>query len=255
LVKTLQVDQLQVTVYQTNSVLGAVAALDASRTIQDAVGRRGTANIILATGNSQLSFLHSLRGRADIDWAKVNIFHLDEYIGLSPIHPASFSRFLKEHLIDDVKPRNFYPIYDGVQNAEQACQAYETLLRQHPINMVALGIGENGHIAFNDPPHVRFDDPALVRVVELAEASRRQQVGEGHFGSIDEVPSHAITLTIPAILTAKHILAIVPEARKAPAVGACLQEAISEARPASILRQTPHAILYLDQDSASGLEL
>jgi glucosamine-6-phosphate deaminase len=136
---------------------------------------------------------------------------------------------------------------------EAACREYEALLRAHPLDMVAMGIGENGHIAFNDPPYALFNDPTWVKVIELAEASRRQQVGEGHFKSLDEVPTHAITLTIPALLAPKAILCLVPEKRKAVAVQACMTLPISEDRPASILRTVSHARLYLDTDSAALL--
>jgi glucosamine-6-phosphate deaminase len=139
------------------------------------------------------------------------------------------------------------------EDVEKACREYEALLRAYPADLVALGFGENGHLAFNDPPYARFDDPVWVKVVELAEASRRQQVGEGHFNSLEEVPTQAITLTIPALLAAKAMLCIVPEARKAEAVRACLKDPISEERPGSILRRIDHARLYLDQDSASKL--
>jgi glucosamine-6-phosphate deaminase len=178
---------------------------------------------------------------------------MDEYVGIDPQHPASFPRFLREHILDAVKPRAFYPVPGQARDLKKACDEYQALLKQHPADLVALGWGENGHIAFNDPPHARFDDPAWVKVVELAEASRKQQVGEGHFGSLEEVPVHAITLTIPALLAAKVMLCIVPEARKAEAVRACLKEPVGEERPGSVLRRAGHARLYLDRDSASKL--
>jgi glucosamine-6-phosphate deaminase len=152
-----------------------------------------------------------------------------------------------------VHPQSFHPIPNQPENVDQACRDYEALLREYPADMVALGWGENGHLAFNDPPDADFDAPVWVKVVKMAEASRNQQVGEGHFDSLDEVPTHAITLTIPALLAAKAVLCIVPEARKAEAVRACLTQPVSEDRPGSILRQVDHARLYLDQDSASKL--
>jgi glucosamine-6-phosphate deaminase len=174
-------------------------------------------------------------------------------VGLDPNHKASFPRFLREHLLDAVQPRAFYAVRGQVSDVEKVCREYEESLREHPADLVALGWGENGHIAFNDPPYARFDDPVWVKVVKLAEASRRQQVGEGHFAALEEVPTHAITLTIPALLAAKAMLCIVPEARKAEAVRACLKEPISEDRPGSVLRRVSHARLYLDTDSASRL--
>ena len=245
-------DKLPVAVYETNQDMGLAAALDAREIINKAVAEKGGANIILATGNSQLTFLHALRALEGIDWSRIEVFHMDEYVGIDPNHRASFPLFLREHILDAVSPRAFYPVPGQAEDLEVACREYETLLRHHPADMVALGIGENGHIAFNDPP-ADFDDPAWVKVVELVETARRQQVGEGHFDSLEEVPTHAITLTVPALLSAKAMLCIVPEERKAEAVRACLVEPVSEDRPGSILRRASHARLYLDEDAASGL--
>lgn len=252
-IKTTTYDQLPVTIYKSNEALGRAAALEARRIINQAIAGRGQANIILATGNSQLTFLKALRELEGIEWPKVNVFHMDEYLGIDPNHLASFPRFLRQHFLNFVSVRSFYPVPNQPDDVEQACRAYEKLLREHPADMVALGFGENGHLAFNDPPYARFDDPVWVKVIELAEASRRQQVGEGHFGSLAEVPARAITLTIPALLAAKAILCIVPEARKAEAVRACLTGPVSEECPGSILRRVNHAHLYLDQDSAARL--
>ncbi len=252
-IKTAQYDCLPVAIYRSNEELGQAAALDAREVINRAIAEKQEANIILATGNSQLTFLHALRDLEGIDWSKVNVFHMDEYLGIDPNHKASFRSFLRQHIIQAVNPRSFHPIPSQPEDVERVCREYEALLRQYPADLVALGVGENGHLAFNDPPYARFDDPVWVKVVELAEASRRQQVGEGHFASLAEVPTHAITLTIPALLAPKVVLCIVPEARKAEAVRACLKEPVSEERPGSILRRVAHARLYLDQDSASRL--
>ena len=193
-----------------------------------------------------------------MDWSKVNFFHMDEYINLEPGHPASFPTFLHRHFLDHLQPAAgaFFPVpgeqkETGVHpEMPDGCQKYESLLRAYPADLCALGIGENGHLAFNDPPYADFNDPIWVKVVQLDEASRRQQTGEGHFPNLESVPTHAITLTIPALLAARKVLAIVPEARKAPAVQRSLQGPIEENCPASILRQTAHAHLYLDRDSA-----
>jgi glucosamine-6-phosphate deaminase len=252
-IKTAQYEQLPVAIFRSNEEMGQAAALDAREIINGAIEDKGEANIILATGNSQLTFLQTLRGLEGIDWSKVNVFHMDEYVGIDPNHRASFPLFLRQHFISFVNPKSFHPLPGQPEDVDKACRDYEALLREHPADMVALGWGENGHLAFNDPPYADFDDPVWVKVVELAEASRRQQVGEGHFDSLDEVPTHAITLTIPALLAAKTVLCIVPEARKAEAARACLNEPVSEDRPGSILRQVDHARLYLDQDSASKL--
>jgi glucosamine-6-phosphate deaminase len=252
-IKPAQYDQLPVAIYESNEAMGRAAALDAREIIKKAIAEKDVANIIIATGNSQLTFLQALRDLDGIDWSKVNVFHMDEYLGIDPNHPASFPLFLQKHFLYYVQVRAFYPVPNNPDDVNQACRGYEALLKDHPADMVALGWGENGHIAFNDPPDALFEDPVWVKVVELAEASRRQQVGEGHFAVLNEVPTQAITLTIPALLAAKAVLCIVPEARKAEAVRACLTEPVSEARPGSILRRVSHGRLYLDPDSASKL--
>jgi glucosamine-6-phosphate deaminase len=247
------VDQLPVELYVSNEALGQAAASKAQHIINEAINRKGFANLILATGNSQLTFLKALRSLEGIDWQKVRIFHMDEYIGINPSHPASFPLFLENHFLQFTKPGHFHPIPSEHLDVNNACHAYEALIRQHPADLVAMGWGENGHIAFNDPPDAHFDDPNWVKVVDLAEESRLQQVGEGHFTSLNEVPKQAITLTIPALLAPVHILCIVPEARKASAVKVCLSEPVEESRPGSILRTISHATLLLDKDSASLL--
>jgi len=219
--------------------------------ITDAIAERGAANLILATGNSQLAFLRALRATPGIDWSKVTVFHMDEYIGIDPDHRASFPRFLREHFFDHVDGATFHPVSGDPTRVAAICAEYEALLRAHPADAVALGWGENGHLAFNDPPYAEFDDPVWVKAIKLDEVSRKQQHGEGHFDSLAEVPTHAITLTIPALLAAKRVLCIVPEARKAKAVYECLTMPVSEDRPGSVLRTVDHATLYLDPDSAA----
>jgi len=249
----LRYDQLDVSVYADNESLGLAAAHEAAKIIVQAVSERGVANVILATGNSQLSFLHALGKLSDIPWPAVNVFHMDEYLHLKAGHPASFPLFLRRHLLDHVPVGYFFPVPGHAEDVEAACRGYELLLRAHPADLCCLGIGENGHLAFNDPPVADFDDPVWVKVVALEEASRRQQVGEGHFSSLDEVPTHAITLTIPALRSARRMLCIVPERRKADAVRRALLEPVGTACPASILRRTPHAHLYLDREAAAEI--
>lgn len=252
-VKEATYDQLRVSIYLDNETMGRAAAEAAAAIIVQAIAERGGANIVLATGNSQLTFLHSLRELPGIPWPAVNVFHMDEYLNLAPGHPASFPLFLRRHLIDHVPVGAFYPVPGRPGNVELACQGYELLLRAHPVDLCCLGIGENGHLAFNDPPVADFDDPVWVKVVPLEEASRRQQVGEGHFASLEEVPTHAITMTIPALRAARQMLCIVPESRKAEAVRKTLLGPISTVCPASILRRTPHARLLLDRESAAAI--
>ncbi len=252
-VRELTVDSLPVAVYGSTEAMGLAAALAAREALTAAIAERGEANVILATGNSQLAFLHALRALDGIDWRRVRAFHMDEYLGLPAGHTASFPRFLHEHFLDHVPLGEFHPVPGDQDRAEENCRAYEAQLRAHPADIVALGWGENGHLAFNDPPYAFFDDPHWVKVIELAEASRKQQVGEGHFPTLASVPTHAVTLTIPALLAAKQVLCIVPEARKVPAVQACLYGPVSEDHPGSILRTVRHARLYLDPASAAGL--
>lgn len=245
-----KVDELPVSIFQTNEALGQAAAAQAADVVKCAIRERGVANVILATGNSQLTFLAVLRQDQSIDWRKVNIFHMDEYIGIDSNHPASFPNFLRKHFLGSVTPQAFYPVNGQRKDIETACSEYAQLLRAKPADLCALGYGENGHLAFNDPPFADFNDPVWVKVVKLAEASREQQVGEGHFATINDVPMHAITLTVPALLAAKRVLAIVPEARKAEAVKRALRGLITEDCPGSILRKAAHAHLFLDRESA-----
>jgi len=245
--------KLPVNVYQDEATVGAAAAADMAAIIQDAVAQRGAANLILATVNSQLAFLRALRATPGIDWSKVTVFHMDEYIGIDPDHRASFPRFLRQHFFDHVEGATFYPVSGDASRVAAVCAEYEDLLRSHPVDAVALGFGENGHLAFNDPPYAEFNDPVWAKAIKLDEVSRRQQFGEGHFDSLDEVPTHAITLTIPALLAARRVLCIVPEARKANAVFECLTMPVSEQRPGSVLTTVDNAKLYLDPDSAARI--
>ena len=246
-------DQLAVRVYGSNQEMGQAAAAQATAILRRAIAEKGIANVILASANSQLTFLHALRETPGVNWQAVNVFHMDEYLGLPPGHTAGFSLFLRRHLLDHVPVGEFYPVPGHPANVQAACQAYEWLLKANPIDLCCLGIGENGHVAFNEPPVADFDDPVWMKEVKLDEASRRQQVGEGHYASLDQVPTHALTLTIPALRAAKHMICIVPETRKAEAVRETLLGPVSTACPASILRHTPHATLYLDRDAAAEI--
>jgi glucosamine-6-phosphate deaminase len=252
-VRQFKVDELEVSIHETNDALGKAAAAEAADIIRGAIARRGGANIVLATGNSQKSFLARLAAEAGIDWPKVSVFHLDEYVGIDPAHPASFPNFLRRHIIDHVHPGAFYPLSGSNTDATRVCHEYERLLRSHPADLYALGIGENGHLAFNDPPGVDFNDPAWVKVVKLAPRSRQQQVDERHFASLTEVPQEAVTVTIPAMLSASRILIMVPESRKADAVRRTLYGPITEEVPSSILRRCARAKLFLDLQSGADI--
>ncbi len=248
----MKVGQLAVSVYPDNGSLGKAAAAQAAAVLNAAIAAHGHANAILATGNSQLTMLATLC-EVSVDWSRVTLFHMDEYVGLPATHSASFRKFLHDKIVDKVHPAAFYGVEGDAADVEGVCRHYAELLHQHPADLVCLGIGENGHLAFNDPPYADFDDPKWVKVVTLAEKSRLQQVGEGHFSALDAVPTQAITLTIPALLAAKQMLCIVPELRKAEPVKAALSGPIVETCPASILRTVSHAKLLLDRDAASLL--
>jgi glucosamine-6-phosphate deaminase len=249
--RTMRVEQLDVQIYASNDAMGAAAAQQAVEILRAAIAARGKANLVLATGNSQLSFHQALRKLSGVDWSKVSVFHMDEYAGMKADHPASFRRFLHEKIIDYIKPAAFYGVQGDTPDWEAECQRYTALLKAHPVDLCCLGIGENGHIAFDDPPYADFDDPAWVKVVRLDDKSRKQQVGEGHFPSLNDVPTHALTLTIPALLSASQMICIVPEARKAEAVKAALTGPLTEDCPASILRGAGHCRLLLDAEAAA----
>ncbi len=250
LVSAFRVDDLEVRVFESAREMGIAAAADAAAAIRSAIDQRNRANVMFASGNSQLPFLDALVARTDIEWSRVTGFHMDEYVGMHDQHPASFARYMRERIVDLVGPKHFHYV-DGTNQPAAECTRYTRLLRDHPLDLCCLGIGENGHLAFNDPPFADFDDPVDVKEVELDDASRRQQVGEGHFPTLDDVPRTALTVTIPALLRAGRVLAIVPEARKAAAVEAALTGPVSTACPASTLRRTAHATLYLDRESAA----
>jgi glucosamine-6-phosphate deaminase len=208
---------------------------------------------MFATGNSQLAFVDRLvEPSMDIPWGDVVIFHMDEYVGIGPEHPASFQRWIRERIEQPTHPRAAHYL-EGRADPARECERYSELLATHPLDLCCLGIGENGHLAFNDPGVADFDDPLDVKVVELDAACRRQQVGEGHFATDADVPALAMTVTIPALLRATRVLAIVPEARKANAVRDALHSPVATSCPASILRQTPEATIFLDSDSAGAL--
>jgi len=251
--RQLEVDALTVKVFDDVASLAGAAAHDAARALRGAIDTRGEANVMLATGNSQLAFLAELVQFTDIAWERVRAFHMDEYVNLSPAHPASFRRYMRERVASRLRLKEFHYLEGDTGDADAEAHRYEALLRAHPLDLCCCGIGENGHLAFNDPPVADFADPRDVKVVPLELASRRQQVGEGHFATLDDVPTHAITVTVPALLRAGSVLVIVPEARKAQPVHDALYGPITTACPASVLRRYSNATLYLDAESSARL--
>jgi glucosamine-6-phosphate deaminase len=251
--KSLVVDSLRVRVYANLEHLAQETAREVHRHLQDTVLAQRSAAMILATGNSQIQFLDHLIRLGQIDWSKITLFHMDEYLGISAEHTASFRRYLHERVESRVHPRAFHYLEGDTLQPIKECERYAQLLRAQPIDLCCLGIGENGHLAFNDPPVADFQDPRSVKLVKLDQACRQQQVGEGHFPNLDAVPQYAFTLTIPALCAARKMMCVCPEKRKAAAVKAALQGPITAECPASFLRQQAHATLLLDADSASLL--
>ncbi|HEY0540229.1 MAG TPA: glucosamine-6-phosphate deaminase [Actinoallomurus sp.] len=244
--------QLPAAAYPSADALGVAAADAFAATVGDALRSRPTVAVILATGNSQLPFFAALRNRSDIDWSRIDVFHMDEYLGMSPDHPASFRRYLHEQLVDGVGPRAFHGMRGDAEDTQKEMARYSALLDEYEPLVCVLGIGENAHLAFNDPP-ADFTTDELVRLLELDEACRRQQWGEGHFPTLDAVPRQALSLTVPALLRPSHVFALVPEKRKAEAVRSALMGPVTPQCPASILQETPHARLFLDTEASSLL--
>ncbi len=247
-IRSFKKDKLQVNIFTSETEMGTNAAEFVAQKINSVIQTKGSANLILATGTSQFAFLEALKNRV-INWKKITVFHLDEYKGISDQHPASFRKFLKERILDIVKPGKVYLINGDAENLEETIEQYEALLKKHPVDIACIGIGENGHIAFNDPHVADFHDPKLVKVVELDHACRKQQLGEGWFPALEDVPKEAGTLTISAIMNCKTISCVVPGDRKAKAVQDALNGPVSIICPASILREHPYAVLFLDVTS------
>jgi glucosamine-6-phosphate deaminase len=251
----LKFDLLEVEVFPSQEELAISAAARAAGHIKECQRQHEDVHLILATGNSQIKFLSQLQQHEGIDWGRMVLFHMDEYLGISPTHPASFRHYMKEKVEKKFAPKRFHYLEGDCLEPLQECARYEALLREKPIDLCCLGIGENGHLAFNDPPVANFYDSTWVKLVKLDEACKLQQVNEGHFPGLDAVPPYALTLTIPALCAARKMICISPEKRKAIAVKAALQGPISTECPASILRQQSHAQLLLDEESAALLTL
>ena len=246
-VDSFQVGRLHVEIQHSKEALGRAAAERAAALMRGAIRERGRARIIVGTGPSQDEVIGALVAAPDLDWARVEVFHMDEYVGLPAEHPASFRRWLKTHVAGIVRPGVVHYLDESVAGA------YAELLAAAPVDVCFIGFGENGHIAFNDPHAADFNDPVLVKRVALDERCRRQQVGEGHFASLSDVPPEAVTLTCPALMSAAHLICSVPDRRKAEAVKNALEGPITPSCPASLVRTHPDARLYLDPESAALL--
>ena len=253
LVKTEQVDKLNVSVYTTREEMGEAAAKEASVAIKTAIAEKGEINMIFAAAPSQNEFLAHLIADKSIDFTKINAFHMDEYIGLPADAPQGFGNFLRRNLFDRVPFKTVNTIDSPAADPEAECRRYEALLKEAPMDIVSLGIGENGHIAFNDPHEADFHDPRWVRLTTLDTVCRQQQVNDGEFASIDQVPTSALTLTIPALVSCRTVVGVVPGERKAEAVRRTIEGPVAESCPASILRRHDDATLFLDVYAARFL--
>ena len=245
--------QTEVRIFSDRDEAGAAGAAVAAEVIRDEVARAGKAAVVFASAVSQDPFLAALRLRSDIEWPRITTFHLDEYAGMSASHPASFRRFQKERLLDHVQVAAFEGLNAEAADLDGECQRYAARLREAKPCLVVLGIGENGHLAFIDPPVCRFDDPRDVRPVDLDEVCRMQQVHDGQFAKLEDVPQKALSLTIPFFLRVPRALVFVNGERKSAAVRMALEGPISEACPASALRRHPWVTIFLDRAAAAGL--
>lgn len=244
-------NNLLVNVYDTRDQMGKAAAKEATAYIVKELNHKQFLNIVFAAAPSQNDFLKYLAEEKQIDWSRINAFHMDEYIGLHKDAPQEFGNFLKEAIFGKVPFNKVYYLRESMEHgADKACAYYTALLEKHPIDVAFLGIGENGHIAFNDPHVAFFNDKYLVKIVDLDQVCRIQQVNDGCFKSLDDVPTHAITLTIPALMSAKRLFCIVPTSLKANALKNAVLGDITEDCPASIIRTHESATLYCDKESA-----
>lgn len=253
-VLTDRVEQLEVRVLPDRPTMGQVAAEDAVAELRRLLEAQDEVRVVFAAAPSQSEFLEALTSASGIDWGRVVAFHMDEYVGLPADAPERFGKWLGEHVFDRVPFKQVHVLGEGEigdDGAPAVAADYATALAAAPIDIVFMGIGVNGHIAFNDPPVADFDDPYAVKVVELDQVCRQQQVDDDCFATIDDVPTHALTLTVPRLLDAGRLFCIVPARAKAAAVARTLNGPIDESCPATVLRRHPNVTLYLDPDSAA----
>ena len=248
--RELTVGSLNVVVSSDGEALSGLAAELFARTVESALSEKNHAAAILATGQSQIRFYEKLIARSDVDWERLTLFHMDEYLGLPGDHPSSFRHYLRERVESQVPCREFHYLVGDAAEPATECDRYAALLQAQPIDVCVLGVGNNGHLAFNDPPVARFDDPFPVKIVKLDEVCRQQQVNQGHFPGIDAMPAYALTLSIPTLCSARRLLCLAPGEHKAEIVQTMLTGPISPECPASILRQMPQATLLLEEASA-----
>lgn len=253
IVEEFDVDNLKVKMYGTRYAMDKMAASEATATVVNLFKIRKEINIIFAAAPSQSEFLASLVKHNEIQWDRINAFHMDEYIGLGKESPQGFGNYLKDRIFGKVPFKSVNYIRGDAKDVKTECDRYSKLLQKYPIDIVCMGIGENGHIAFNDPHVALFNDTEMVKIVELDEKCRQQQVNDGCFSVLDSVPTHALTLTIPALLSCKYIFCIVPGKTKAEAIMKTLKNEINEKCPSTVLRAHNNAVLYIDTDSASLL--
>lgn len=245
-------DSLAVHVHSTSAAAGSAAAHMVAQRVNAAVSSNGICRLVLATGASQFDMLETLK-TLPVNWDLVHVFHLDEYVGIPADHRASFRNYLRSRILNDVEPGVAHFLEGDAADPQSECRRYEILLRSGPIDVLCAGIGENGHLAFNEPGDANPADERWVRIVDLADESRRQQVGEGWFDDLSVVPDRALTMTVTAILSAESIVCTVPDSRKASAVRQSLMGKVGEECPASFLRRHGGAFLFLDRDSSSDI--
>ena len=246
-------DKMRVRVFESRAEMGACAGQEIAMRLKSLLAEKAEVNVMFAAAPSQNETLEALMADPDIDWSRVNGFHMDEYVGLDEDHPAGFRNFLKNAVFSKKQFKSVNLINGNAEAAEKEAERYSELLKSHPLDICILGVGENGHVAFNDPPVADFRDSKLVKVVELEQRCRLQQVHDGCFKDLDEVPTHALTVTIPGLCAAGWMYCSVPAATKAEAIDRMIHVEISKDCPATVLRLQPHAFLYTDKEAGASL--
>lgn len=253
MIKEIKADNLKVKIFETRDEMGGCASHDAAACIKKLLSEKEEINMIFAAAPSQNETLAGLVADKTIDWSRVNAFHMDEYVGLDSNAPQAFGNFLKEHIFGKLPFKAVYYICEAGNTEEEICETYSKLIKEHPIDIVCLGIGENGHIAFNDPWVADFNDKNIIKKVELDEVCRNQQINDGCFSKLSDVPKFALTLTVPTLFNADYLFCTVPAKTKAQAVFNTVNSEINEEVPATIMRRHKNAIMYCDKDSAEKL--